>query len=86
MNKKEIKNKLNNVVLQNHDIKINDTALIVKSRISEIEEIYKYTDIIKLEVSRVSKDDTIMSIWFMEEGEMYKRGYFVINTKPFTIL
>ncbi len=77
MTRDDVRKKLEGIVLDNYDFCIAMNALSIVSRIDDKKDVYCYDDILKLEVTLSFAKFPMLFIMFMEEGEMYKRGYYI---------
>ena len=81
MTRDDVRKKLEGLVLDNYDFCITTSTLSVISRKNDKQDVYQYDDIIKLEVTLSCDKFPMLYITFMEEGEMYKRGYYIKHIK-----
>ena len=77
MTRDDVRKKLEGIVLDNYDFWIATGALSVLSRTNDRQDVYRYEDMVKLEVIMSCAKVPVLCITFMEEGEMYKRGYCI---------
>lgn len=77
MTRDDVRKKLEGIVLDNYDFCIATGALSVISRTNDRQDVYRYEDMVKLEVIMSCAKFPVLRITFMEEGEMYKRGYHI---------
>lgn len=77
MTRDDVRKKLEGIVLDNYDFCIAMSALSLISRKDDRQDVYRYDDILKLEVIMSCAKFPVLRITFMEEGEMYKRGYYI---------
>ena len=77
MTRDDVRKKLEGIVLDNYDFCIATGALSLISRKDDRQDVYRYDDIVKLEVILVRAKVPTLRITFMEEGEMYKRSYYI---------
>ena len=77
MTRNDVNKKLKGIVLDNYDFCIAPSVLSMISRIDDRQDVYRYEDILKLTVILACDNSIMLRITFMEEGEMYKRGYYI---------
>ena len=77
MTRDDVRKKLEGIVLDNYDFCIATGALSLVCRTSDLKDVYRYEDMVKLEVIMSCAKFPVLRITFMEEGEMYKRGYYI---------
>lgn len=77
MTRDDVRKKLEGIVLDNYDFCIAMSALTLVCRTSDLKDVYRYGDILKLEATLSWDKSPMLCITFMEEGEMYERGYYI---------
>ena len=77
MTRDDVCKKLEGIVLDNYDFCIAVSALSVINRTNDKQDVYQYYDIVKIEVILSWDKSPMLYITFMEEGEMYERGYYI---------
>ena len=81
MTRDDVRTKLEGIVLDSYDFCIATGALTLVCRTSDLKDVYRYGDILRLEVTRQCDKFPMLRITFMEEGEMYERGYYIKHIK-----
>lgn len=77
MTRDDVRKKMEGIVLDSYDFCIATGALTLVCRTSDLKDVYRYGDILKLEATRQCDKFPVLCITFMEEGEMYERGYYI---------